>query len=461
MTKFWSIFRNTFVQTIRQPIYGILVLAVFAVLVLDVPLTGWTVSTDSYSTDQKMLENLGLTTLLVASLLIAVFSASSVLAREIEDRTALTVISKPVSRSTFVLGKFAGVAGAVVLAFYLCLLVFMMTVRHGVLPTASDVIDWPVIVIGSAALAMVLLIALLGNLFFGWTFTSAAVGSGFVLLSVAMLAIGFVDKGWKLVPPSATFGPGTHIHPNLMLGVLLMFMAMLVLVALAVAVSTRLGQVMTLLVCFAVFVVGSIHNYFFERWADQGIVAAKYIGWLVPNLTYFYPFTEKGVPWEYVGWLALYCLAFIAAILSLGIAAFQTRPLESQATSASMPGAVFVLAWVGRITAAALAIIALVYVSLPQMHSAPGILIVAVLLAVAAANWLLWGFFARGARWSYWVTMVLALLALLQAGAALAGGQALDFARFNSPDQRLIVEAAVAGAVLLILALPKTRRHFR
>src|SRR3972149_4451287 len=116
MLRFWSICRNSFVQTIRQPIFSVLILVTCAVLVVDLPLSGWTMgigATSYEKTDQILMENLGLSTLLVSGLLVAAFSAASVLTREIEDNTALTVISKPVPRPVFVLGRFAGVTAAV------------------------------------------------------------------------------------------------------------------------------------------------------------------------------------------------------------------------------------------------------------------------------------------------------------------------------------------------------------
>src|ERR1035437_2196500 len=145
MGKFLSISQNTFVQTIRQPIFGILILVTFAILALELCQAGWTMTSDYVLANQKLLQDLGLSTLLMFSgVLLAAFGASSVLPREIDDRTALTVVSKPVSRGMFVLGKFAGVSAAVTAGFYLCSIVFLMTVRHRVPSTAASPIDWPV-----------------------------------------------------------------------------------------------------------------------------------------------------------------------------------------------------------------------------------------------------------------------------------------------------------------------------
>ena len=79
MIKFLSICHNTFTQTIRQPIYCILIILTFLLLVLTLPLADWTLGEsggDYHETNQMMLENLGLSTLLMAGLLLAAFTAS-------------------------------------------------------------------------------------------------------------------------------------------------------------------------------------------------------------------------------------------------------------------------------------------------------------------------------------------------------------------------------------------------
>ena len=327
MIKLWSICRNGFLQTIRQPVYMVMILLTFGVLVFTLPFSGYTMSVDYHKTDQEFLENLGLATLRVSSMLIAAFSAAGVLRREIEEKTALIVISKPVSRAVFVLGRFLGVAGAVSLAYYLCSLAFLMTVRHRVMPAASDHADWPVIIVGFSALSLAILTSLLGNRWFGWQFTSTGVWAGALLLSVAMLIIGFVGKGWRVVP----FGQG--ISGQLLLELLMMLMAVVIFVALAVAASARLGQAMTLLVCTAVFFLGSAHPKIFGRWAEE-MPVVRVLGWLVPNFSHFYPQDDLRIGWtiplHVVGFAALYCVLYTFGLLALAVALFQTRELEAR-----------------------------------------------------------------------------------------------------------------------------------
>ncbi|MFM2082701.1 MAG: hypothetical protein RL380_1392, partial [Verrucomicrobiota bacterium] len=68
--------------------------------------------------EPKLVKNSTLAVMLLAGLFGAVLSASSSLAREIRSGTALAVLSKPVSRTQFLLAKFFGVAGALTLMTY-------------------------------------------------------------------------------------------------------------------------------------------------------------------------------------------------------------------------------------------------------------------------------------------------------------------------------------------------------
>jgi ABC-type transport system involved in multi-copper enzyme maturation permease subunit len=453
MIRLLAISRNTFVEAIRQPVYGVLILVTFAVLVLDLPLSTYSMGTgvaDYQDTDQKMMVNLGLSTLLVSGLLLAAFSASGVLSREIEDKTILTVVSKPVSRPTVVLGKFVGVAAAIAIAYYLCSLVFLMTVRHKVMPSAADPYDFPVIILGCSAFVLAIAAALFCNYFFGWNFASAAVGFGTILLSLAMGTIAFVGKGWKIVPF------GQDISPDILMAMLLMLFAVLVFVALAVASSTRLGQVMTLLVCFAFFFLGSTSQYFFGRFAAESY-AAKATYLLFPNLTFFYVMDAlvagKPIPVSYVGVSAAYAACQVVAILAIGMALFQRRELTGQtgSSSSAAPLPVSLLAWTGRGGAIGVGIFAL---SRPGGFGSIIAVITAIgLVAAAIAGWVVAGWFGRGVKWTYY-------FAIVCAGLTVALVAAAGFRSSDNISTPVLAGVVAAGIVALILLLPRTRHHF-
>jgi hypothetical protein len=461
MIRLWSIAKNTFLQTIRQPVFGALVFVTIAVVLMGFLLPGWSMSTHGkhQETDQKMMENQGLGTLLICGLFIAAFSAASAVSREIDDRTAQTVICKPVPRVTFVAGKFLGVAAATTMAFYLGLLVFLMTVRHRTVTNASDPLDWPVLVIGGLALFGTLIAAGLGNLVFGWTFASAAVWLGAALLTVAAGAITVIGKGWQIVPFAQGF------RPSMLAGVFLVFMAVQFFVAVAVAASTRLSQAMTLLLCFAVYVLGLMHPFFFGPEADPDLLA-RAAGWLLPNLTYFDPLNQlaadQPIPAGFVGLVGLYWLCLTVGVLGIGAALFQTRQLESQTSSTGMPPLVSLLAWAGRAGSVVAVVLGLRMVLWPAYHGTlGGLAAAAVALAGGVFGWYFWTCFGRGRRWTYWLAVPLAGAHLVTLAAAM----------FLPPLQRglremglhadlAMVTLILTAAVLLVLLLPGTRHHF-
>jgi hypothetical protein len=95
---------STFREGVRQPMFWILVLAGFLLLGISPFLPYFT-----FGEDLKMLKDLGYMTIMFAGGLFGVLTASMSISEEIEGRTAITVMSKPISRRNFLLGKFLGI----------------------------------------------------------------------------------------------------------------------------------------------------------------------------------------------------------------------------------------------------------------------------------------------------------------------------------------------------------------
>lgn len=262
-----TITRNTFVESIRQPIFLILILASGLCQVFNLLLSaysmGYTEDGLEVSGDDKLLLDMGLATVLGIATLLAAFIATSVLSREIENKTALTVIAKPVGRPIFVIGKFLGASGAVLLAAAIMLIFFLFTIRHEVMSTARDTVDAPVVVFTSLALLLSIGLASWTNYFYGWVFPSTASLILFPAILVAYLVTLSLDKEWGVV------GPEENFKPQIFMAALCIGMALLLLNAVAIAASTRLGQVMTIVVCAGVFMMGLLSNYLLGRFAFQ------------------------------------------------------------------------------------------------------------------------------------------------------------------------------------------------
>ncbi|MCP3905136.1 MAG: hypothetical protein GY715_16040 [Planctomycetes bacterium] len=249
-----AIVRNTFFESIRQPIVLVMLVVVTLMLILANPLAAFTMEND-----QRMFIDIGMATIFLCGALLAAFVATGVLTREIENRTALTVISKPVGRPLFVVGKFLGVAGALLLATLYMSFVFLLVEQHSVLETVRDPIHRPVIVFGVAAVVIGLAISVWCNYFYGKIFSSTAIC---VFTPLAGLAYGFAllfRHDFALQPIAVAF------KPDLWLALISLMVAILVLTAIAIAASARLSQVMTLCVTLIVFLLGLLSDWLFGR----------------------------------------------------------------------------------------------------------------------------------------------------------------------------------------------------
>jgi hypothetical protein len=319
--KFFAIAGNTFVETVRQPIFSVLLWIAAGMLMVNPSLALFSLQSGR---DQKIMQDVGLATLLLFGLLASAFSASGVITREIENRTVLTVISKPVSRLNFLVAKFVGVSGALLLGYYFLTLVFLMTVRHGVLETVSDPYDMPVLVFAAIALGVALVAATFGNFMYGWHFPTALIAWVVPLGTAAMMAVLFFDSKWELQSPMTDFGDLQIIY-----AMATTFCAVLVLTAFAVVISTRFTQVMTLLLCSAVFCLGLLSDYYFGTAAETGNWLYQTLYAAAPNFQFFWLSDaltqDQTIPGSHVLLVYAYAALYIPAVLALGVAIFQTR----------------------------------------------------------------------------------------------------------------------------------------
>ena len=315
----FTIARNAFLESIRQPVQAVLICAALLALVLNVNIAGYTLEDDN-----KLLIDLGLSTLFLSGLLMAAFTATSVLSREIENKTVLTVVSKPVPRPQVVVGKFLGVAAAIATAYWLLAVVFLLTVRHRVQSSvrAEDIFDPPVVTFGLLAAGLTFLIAGLANYLYRWSFPATFSIVGAVLATVAWGLVSCISRTWRLQ------GLGTDFDPQLAIGLALVFEAIFVLTAIAIAASTRLGQIPTLLVCVGMFLVGLVGEYFLSA-AVGGRTWLEPLAAVVPNLQFFWPadaLTQGStMTLGYLATVTLYAACLVGAAMSVAVMLFQTR----------------------------------------------------------------------------------------------------------------------------------------
>jgi ABC-type transport system involved in multi-copper enzyme maturation permease subunit len=269
LTRAGVIARATTKEAIRQPLFPLLMALALLVLV-----TNTFVPFFSFGEDYRMLIDCGLATILICGLLLAVWTSSTSIADEIEGKTAMTLLSKPINRRQFVLGKFVGIMVAV---FWLIL---------------------PLII---------------------------------SFLALVYYKVGYDFRESANPDPEAAFKLTTML--NTIPGLILSFFEICVLTSVSVAISTRVPMVVNMVTCFAIFVVGHVTSVMVERGVLHLEVVqftARLIATALPNLELFKTeaaSTGSFVPPPYLGYAALYCAAFSIAAIFLAFILFEDRDL--------------------------------------------------------------------------------------------------------------------------------------
>jgi len=250
----------------------------------------------------KMVKELGYDWLMLGGVFFGVVAAAMSISEEIEGRTAITLMSKPISRRQFLLGKFAGILLAALLMTAVLSVVFGLVVWYKnlhpddpnsvyTIPRSADAV--------AGALAK-------------W-------GDG-----PANLAAGIT---WYFVEVS-------DLVPGLVLG----FCQVMVLLAIAVALATRLPFILNVVVCVVLFFLSHLTPVLEQvsrnRFALVQFVA-KLFNSLLPGLDYLKIGNAIVLPTPpdpkdftiYVATVALYALIYTTIALLFGLILFEDRDL--------------------------------------------------------------------------------------------------------------------------------------
>jgi ABC-type transport system involved in multi-copper enzyme maturation permease subunit len=257
-------------ETISQPMFLLLTGLGVALLIAYV-----FIPYNTFGEDVKMLKTSGMTTIKVLAIIMALWTASTSVADEIEGRTALTVLSKPVGRRQFIIGKFLGIVWPILLMFLILGLVFLVTVSFKVVYDARESSK--------------------------------------------------VTPDWQ-----ECFAEVVRIVPGLVLA----FFEAVIMAAISVAVSTRLSMLPNLIICGSIFVLGHLAALIVKSSAGENVFV-KFVGRLLsvvlPVLDHY---EIEGaiagattVPPAYLWWALLYSALYCAAAMLIALIFFEDRDL--------------------------------------------------------------------------------------------------------------------------------------
>ena len=178
--RVWVVARNVFLEAIRDRI--LYLVALFAILMV---LASVILPEIAAATEDKIILDVGLAGINVLTLIITLFIGTGLINKEIEKKTVLVLIAKPVSRFEFILGKHLGLSA--VLATVMAALTgvfFAVLLMQGVPFPAGAIL----VALLFMLLEMILLVAV--ALLFG-VFTSSLLAT---LLTFAIFLVGHLSQ---------------------------------------------------------------------------------------------------------------------------------------------------------------------------------------------------------------------------------------------------------------------------
>lgn len=226
--------------------------------------------------DIKIVVSQGLTLVKLTCVFLAIWTASTSIADEIEGKTALMILAKPVGRQKFVFGKYLGVMVAVTALFLILGIFFLNTVSYKLVYDARESAkDLPTAI-----------------------------------------------ECWEYV---------RGVVP----GLLLAYFETIVLTAIAIAISTRLPLLPNLTVCLTIYVLGHVVPMIV---ASDAVANMPIIGFFANLVCAFLPILDhfnmetaiamnRSVGWDYVALSGLYSVLFACVAMLLSLTLFEDRDL--------------------------------------------------------------------------------------------------------------------------------------
>ncbi len=290
MYRTWVIARHTFTEAVLQPIFSLMILLGAAVLGIFGALPFFT-----FGEDTLMFKSVSLDLVLILVLISTLFVTSRSIYEEIEDRTMLTLMSKPVARWEVMVGKYAGI-------------------------------------IASAGLAL----AVLGVIF--------GLALWFRIPTDYQIRASTINEGearnlWELRAMHLS-----GMFPSLVL----IWLQISVLAAIGVAISTRFSLVVNLPAVIILYLAGNLTRFLPEVATGFVTTSLLYLSYLLPFLQTFdlksitvlspialtntqfdgqFNAVSLGFIWTNVGLAALYAVGYATFALSAGLFFFRYREL--------------------------------------------------------------------------------------------------------------------------------------
>ncbi len=293
----------------RQPMFWLILIVALIATWISVVIPYFT-----FGDDFKMMKQIGFDIVMLAAVLFGVLASSMSISEEIEGRTALTVMSKPVNRRQFLLGKYLG------------------------------------ILMACGGMSLILGLNLNAALVVNPEFDPINKDRAYDAMPEQAKAL-MVPTIESLVPPgparTIARGAGMWFGENFAhtFGIMLGFGQVMILVAIATALATRLPFIINLVICLMIYFLGHLAPVIVrvtDKTSDKENTAVglvRFLGnlfdTLLPALEFFNmgPAIIRETPldlWPFAGYavtVTLYAVLYTVIALIVGLLLFEDRDL--------------------------------------------------------------------------------------------------------------------------------------
>jgi hypothetical protein len=303
MGKVWAIAVNTFREAVRNRILYILLIFAIVLLLFSGMVRELTISSQDY-----VIKSLGLGAINIFGLLIAIFVGIGLVYNELDKKTIYTIVSKPIDRWHFIVGKYFGL----LLTIYVNILI-MTVFFYGALYWQDLTSD-----------------AAMARLEQAGPLTTSGLVAYYA--KAAGLSVAGAFKSLFFFPDPITEG----LQPV----ILMTCLELAIITAFAVLYSSFSTPTLSAMLTVFTFVIGRANDDItrytmylarngIERSEAVKYYGAKFASYVAPNLKWFYSNTAyKALSYHETGYnprVILYGVAYSAIIMTLAVLVFRRR----------------------------------------------------------------------------------------------------------------------------------------
>lgn len=309
MNTILSIALNTFREAVRDKVlYGIIFFAIIIILFSLV------LGELSLHEEKRITIDIGLSGISLFSIIISVFLGVTLVRKELEKRTIYFIISKPISRAQFLIGKYFGMLWTVLIQILLMTSIYFLIIALNINVNLLYILI-SIIILLAIFLLCIFLLKLPVQI---WSF----------IMGISSIII----TGWLI--------KNLISLESIIQAIILISAEVTIIISIAILFSSITTPLLSGVITFGIFIAGrNIENLsLLYKKIESGflLILLKGINEIVPNLYLFYPsgLIHEGeqisihntfIAWSIVGWDILYSIIYTIIILILSILIFRNR----------------------------------------------------------------------------------------------------------------------------------------